>query len=1147
MKKIAIILLTLLMFFNMIGSYPVDIVGQEIDVVTDPLPHAVRGTVLRSINNTLPNELYQPSYEEVSFLKDLIINGDYGISTVYTGAFDKDRTAEDYTDDKGSTRAYRTLGKDILLKSENYTSNGQYTYDVCQESSVLNQSVALMAIYKALKQNEYSVPYFHMYANPGDVSLGTSPFEEEVGSDNAIVEGQYYNTDVYITRTVPEKYWRKGLEQGVVSTPYTSGEKDKTLSTGEFCYWLATILEINGEQVLNDKETQALLVTYGAELPTGLPSYQLEAVRYLVARGIATTDLDFYADIKGSVALELLTRAADKDSRLTFKQMELEYNKDLVGEGYYPTKVTNNSLDIRDATWDTTNVATSKYYDYMVRKTPFTTFHTVDGRETQTLFVSADPKGYDSENVSNTNYKCEDTEYLGEENGYYHFRIPADIETKSAACIYNGVTCICITTTDNKNTPSQLYLEVGGGWYNELNDKMLKRSPFQVTDNSLLIDRNRKVASIKEVSNPIYLTEAQEYKYSFTTDKPENIIWKGKALKDSIGKDGITQDGNTYTITLKKSNPTSYINKNLSTKSGETHSYPAYVKENSLLYVSSNFFMDLPDSDPYKITEIIQSEDDKDQYTVVTPYENIIINNKSRRVISGQCISEIPKEATKSDLILKSESDTYLIDYRCIAGVITGYLVLSDTENKVVSIATTAKSDENSFTPVEVRTATGNDYATYCRAHKSSTDGTYAVLLETSYAKSNFLIYKLNSYGSSLNYLLVFKPHTALDNEKDRSETAKILLNKFGITLGPDDTCTMYLLSETVVSQDPIYKKISADRIKKVSGVGYSYIVPSLEEFNFDNYLNPATTSNNPLPFVTVGNYKMLYDMNLNIVDSMSYNRYPNALLNPQFIRDSGINGDLLFNSNSAGYSKDAEATQLKGSYNLQYAPLGLYTMYYKQSIIKAKNLKNKSDQNVLIGNMRGELKDGGILAPDSITYTSRSYATDVSDGEFIKAEIKLSKGQETYIYKNPHSSYLTNATKDNGLGFGFSVGKGLKNLFDWDNFSFVSFVTNLCDTLSLLYIIVIFIGCRIVTFDFMIVAVLSLVRDVRFVQKAAAQYVDIYKVLSLGVLDIRTIDPVKIWVSTFLATILTAILYRGYYTDLLAMLNSLIIRLLNG
>lgn len=372
----------------------------------------------------------------------------------------------------------------------------------------------------------------------------------------------------------------------VTNTKRIDYNRTKTMTLAEFCVYVKKTMDLYGEEVLTDKEMEMLLVYYGTKLPYNLESEeQLEAIKYLMAKGIVNDMMYWEGPLTIEDMLIILSRVKDESSRLTFKEIELEYDPDLVSMGYCPAElsfVEETSMGVVATTLNESyNYKDAEWIDYFLRM-PSTVkskegkkeinprFLRTEGAQeyiTNDLFVTKrkekdeDNKDNDEDAIPQYTYVCSDTSTEGEngievvgyenlEDGYeyLHIKVKTSLILKDNSPNIEYVnpknSCIYINTKDNTDAPICWKIDYRGGIF---------RNP--VLANGM----------IKwESSN--YYTKGTKYTISKATQdlsayklKPEDFdaLAEHKTCKSlivSLNIDGTVKDA--YTYTTKKGNDT---------------------------------------------------------------------------------------------------------------------------------------------------------------------------------------------------------------------------------------------------------------------------------------------------------------------------------------------------------------------------------------------------------------------------------------------------------------------------------------------------------------------------------------------------------------------------------------------------------------
>lgn len=1132
--------------------------SEKVYITNWPSRQAMYGTVLVNLNSKYKKATYKPKFEDVSFIKERVVNG-LGIPAVYTDSYDNPDVKVVDTSEKeesqatlDETRETKILGGDILTLIDEWdiNKNEPYVLTKSREEDV-EKGLAIQACFKALGVHKYSV---YMKSKPHEtyetMPVTKTPFVTMVSSNDIHVDCSKYYTEVYVSRSQPDIYWETAHNMGIVNTEYSetdsSAENKEYTTLGELAVYIKSFLYANGEPVMTSQEEEYLMAVYGRELPTYLPSHQLEAVKYLMARGIFDSETDFGKNVNGAELMMYLARAKDKDSRLTFKEISIDYDKDLVKSGYFPTEVVSTDVTMYNPTWTRPDKAATTYYDYMVKVTDKSKFRDAKGRTVDNLYVS-------SVYNSTSDYKLKDSEYLGIENGYYHFRIPTDVISNTEAC-QNGY--ITINSGAFTDTPGNIKLEYGGGWYTEFEEEQgigvegclkSKRTPFSVEDGEEFIDTNIKLSAMNEDNLKVFLKKENKVTYTFETDNINLFRWYGEEITTDSNKECYYEEGNNGTkrvvINMEESSTSAakIIKQKLTVVStgGDKVKFPAYMNADDNVLVSRTFL-----NQYFGNCSITTMEDKKGVYEIRFGRECILVDVGNKRVISGQAIREFSKE-DKSPLIVKYSDGETLIDYRCLQGIINDYLVLNDDETGVKAISATVKRSSNGFKPFKdtnIYPLLGQDTQTQARIND---DGYMS--LEACYNQSNFLLYTKATDSVTYTTLLVFKPK--VEGFETSEEVKKELLRSYSIELGDAENCTMYRLCEndTVITGDNegLYKKIELGNTIKYSKIdGYTYKIPNIDTWDFRAYYEGEDCKTSVLPIVYKDN--MYIDLNANIDLNNGPYKFPGELLNPSVANKlNAVSGIQFSNGQGGGYwSTNVSMGDVKNG--VQYAPIGVFLNFYT---IEEKQTKDILGEKVLYGSMAGVLKTNPtIIGIDSSAYyyevNSNVKMNVPSEEKFYLLNFGNVTGTNVYMHKSEGASTIGDYKKSSGGSiFGtFSLDPCIKNIFDWGKFNLLQTFRNVDDILTLVYIFLLNIIPRVMIMDFLMLATLSLVANYPIVQFFCTRVVDIYKVLSLGHTNVTEIDPRQIWTSTFWAMVILGMMQQESLIHLLQWFDELIL-----
>ena len=267
----------------------------------------------------------------------------------------------------------------------------------------------IQMLYKAANRNIHEIYLFNNalrpenHTNPdgGLLAIGHTPLLQQLGSPHVFIREVDFFTDVYVSRTNFARYWDTAAMDGIIPpngqahslrrfvedlgefehqytnvTEYRLGDGnrltgiatssvigiptemfghlrvdilDKHLTLAEMAVLMQRMMYLNGEPVINEKETIQLLSAYGAYLPYHLVGEQREAIEYLIVRGIIDpTQCEFTGaptinfstrNVTVDEVLTYLMRMADVDSRLIFRHVTIPFNADLVEAGFGVTRV----------------------------------------------------------------------------------------------------------------------------------------------------------------------------------------------------------------------------------------------------------------------------------------------------------------------------------------------------------------------------------------------------------------------------------------------------------------------------------------------------------------------------------------------------------------------------------------------------------------------------------------------------------------------------------------------------------------------------------------------------------------------------------------------------------------------------------------
>lgn len=247
------------------------------------------------------------------------------------------------------------------------------------QEEIPNQDItwldAVTVLYKALDKEQISYQTFTAY-NP-NITPETSPLSRELPG---LTSFDGYNFYAFFTRANPYQgdletgsfqaiYWRKAVNDGFVSYAL----RDQVISAEDFYMLAQRMMEAYGEPEMSKDEMHTLLQIYGSYYPVQLGRTVADAWEYLKCRGILTGDNEpdgFTSSLTRDQLLDICMRIKDKDSRITYKNMNLviDVGDVLRDKDYFPVYDFDMKTDEDDEfTFISTTVdyEAFDYYTYM--------------------------------------------------------------------------------------------------------------------------------------------------------------------------------------------------------------------------------------------------------------------------------------------------------------------------------------------------------------------------------------------------------------------------------------------------------------------------------------------------------------------------------------------------------------------------------------------------------------------------------------------------------------------------------------------------------------------------------------------------------------------------------------------------------------
>lgn len=1229
MKKVMVVLLLLTMVFPsfvyagdttvIIQPDKVDVNNpEEVNVETDEVivnadtvtlnikdgARLINGTVLRNLNLIVESVAYKPTIDLSLDIANILKTDDYKFGTVARNEY---LLEGDVVSTSGSTSIYDNsntdtsivlekeeylLGGDITKATENLVPKGSpsdYEYDNFEYVSTeifdpkklpdsenvvsyARREDAVMMVYKTLGKNQFKHTfYFNKYQifnNPKYVEIGKSPFMELVPDVFAGITSDRYYTYVYSTRTLPNAYWANAITDNII---FEDEDRNEPISLGEFCELVYDKLDREGEPVLTEEEIEMMLVAHGRTLPLYLTDIdQIEAVKHLVARGIAETSMDFRSEyMNREDALLILSRAKDENMRLTFKNVGYTYMPEIVAKGFYPTDM---PLSISPIEAGTIVVATDNFvvnnYDYFI-SADNVHFTSASGRIESKLYVK------DNTGKSLSGVTVQSTVLFGQ--NYYWVRIPKNsVSVAGNEFTFEGEKSVYYTldSISPNDSPTAILLEEGGGLYvstkSEVGYVYSKRIPFpDVYEPGRFFDKEREAALLNSSSRTLMqyagdTGEIREYEFFFKASDINIIKWDNKKVTeyDIPGEypyfSEVAGNPGYYSVKIKSSVPEKTVMRYLSydRATGSEDLVKAYVSDTGVALVSSRWL-----TKKGLLTGVVELVPGK-IYMLYNKTDNTIIDMSTniKRIVSGQVVTEVDK-SDESPLIVKdTATGEYLIDYRAVLNFSGDYMSITD-ETGTVSLTIddiprdvlgTESIGEYRANTTKVYDLFGNGTNNakikydYIIDSLGTSHSSYSVSLSDTFINSNWLIYRKRTNGLYSDSLLVFRPSTkelipnvsmsraAIQERKTLNE----IIDLYGIQLLDHMDLAIFSLN------DWIFENGAASSLRQPGenfGIiidkntnKYYYTPPSVNSFEdlkevYEEYNSASVYSSTDerikytLPLVNYNGVIVNLNNNLFIQngDEAELGDYPSVLVNPS-LSTLSLTSSLVNGITGGGIPRGTDFILGVNSPQSLYFP-------YKSTMV---------DWNEAINSV---VYFGGMKA--KVTYTdgspSGTFKLFVNNAQLMSQQVysgQLSPFKE--IFRGSSSKVLTygmiegfrltdpstNITWDS-VGFTKSLvesaGQALK--IDLEDMKIQQWLQFADDGLSLLNVIALAIIPRLMLFLFIAFATLSLISDNRLVRLFADKVFDPFKLISLGYTDITRVTPTNAWISVTIAIVFLA------------------------
>lgn len=540
-------------------------------------------------------------------------------------------------------RALNILGYDILYRDEyitrihedRYWSFGYY-YDSMLDTYInqetkkvtknpLTQDYIVQCLYRVMGQENVETSLF--FFCDAKLAVDFSPIAETLTVSVDKVNEAQNRVDAFVTRCNLDEYWKRAVDEGLVKetgdTTYVISNLKKApnvqsitvdgkshvvaadeendpiivdtarrqqLTVAEFCELAYKFMNAYGEEVMTDQEQELLLVTYGSKLPYGIVTdNQMIAIKYLMAKGIVSSDTVWDEYLTIDSLLTLLMRIKDKDSRLTFKEVSITYDADLVKQGNYPAEITiSNDSGINVTDIEITNsfdLSDVQYIDYFLKVSNNVTSYK-NGKEftiPSTRFANYESDGTYAYSENLCLMKKGSGGYIGENSGaeydtspihdyeyvvlsdnatYLHIQIYANAifeTTKDGQINYskfnsdyvNDNNCFILNTTDHDAVPEYYRVSAYGGVYSKPKISVFGRESSGSDTCSVLYTSEEADPSNMSVSYFKKTWENNEGPCVNNTEELEEALGVNHVVV-KVNKDGHVTEGYGTKVTIKK-------------------------------------------------------------------------------------------------------------------------------------------------------------------------------------------------------------------------------------------------------------------------------------------------------------------------------------------------------------------------------------------------------------------------------------------------------------------------------------------------------------------------------------------------------------------------------------------------------------------
>ena len=1110
-------------------------------------------------------------------------------------------------------RALEVLGYDFLLRDEkvNLYVKGNTLYADYKPVLVTDDNIdaytAAMNIYKALGQYEYDIRIG--YTKDDTLSVETSPIQQYIN----VLLNRETNLDtsdgkswVWLSRTNRDFYLEKAQEDfksmgssGIadilenssadkVTDADTDSNLNQPITLGEFCKYVKELMILYGEPVMSEQEEAMLIQVYGKNLPYYMASDTsltdgseiLDSIKYLVAKGILNPDretaYDFASNLTVDDMLEILMAVKDKDSRYTFKDVQISLDTELQSLGYFETTLTGALSPIVDIT--TSTAAAAEYYDYYIQSVDGMTNFMKDGAIVTDKFCLYTTKG--KRTLSNENGVFY---YVGTvDGGYYHFKIKAGNSYLKNYLTKDGY--LKIGTIVSGTSPSYYRVKAGGGVYGSKGKyantrlKLLDRKSFdnEFGDNTQesLVDSVRKRNAQKEESetqlSPVSSIPIRFYlsEDTWKSDLPK-LKWKANvADKDGTPLTALVSSESAkfdkYTITRDKNAKNGLVFftvtgcQDLSefrshlmhdNNSGRYNEYQTYCQDGNNVLVNFDYLQDVGIAKRY-----IELSDNI--VLLTTPHNNIYLCPKQKWIVVGNTIYDMPS----GSLMYYKKDGKMFIDYRAALGWAGDYYLFQEKDGRI-TLSLAANKIGKSTASKLVTTPMG--------ANNTSSLGiqTYdnKILLTSTYPLANYLIYdgsdEASTSSGETDYLFVFKlkdvkyanDKKVSDLYKNDKKAREKLTELVGVKAPNNWLVYIYQLHK-----DSNKQKANPPGIQYSKRYGYLYeplkYTANWKEHYFASCLvgknnaikgtekEYSSSSDIVLPFLN--NNGKIYDVNFNTFKIKNSNiMYGGA---PEYYMSS----TAKYTSTLVSYWKPGVGNNTLGSTNvgtaeqaeITPAPTGVLYAIMNLGTMTASELSQTSNK-IYVGTMEATVQQPSAV---DLQYSAGTAKPKLKLKALIYGEMGGEGLDKFNILRSTSLGYVLGLPSDKtltaddagrtGSAEKPNIGQGLSLAgFDWEQFKFKNLLENADDFITIATIALLNILPRIAIFIFLGLIGLSLITNVKIWILFCDKIFDVYKFFTFNRKDVHTIDTFTMFWTSILALAAFGLFMDGTIINVIA------------